>query len=103
MRYRGILPGLSMITRLQVRIYNIPSDMDATCLRESTIVPDVSVVGETVAHVTQASLFDVLLDGIERLLLGDLHLSVGPAGNFDDHVQDAVALVCKKWDIVEGG
>jgi hypothetical protein len=59
-------------------------------------------MGEAVAHVAQATLLDVLLNGVERLLLGDLHLGIGPAGNFDDHVEDAVVLVRKKGDIVEG-
>jgi len=39
-----------------------------TCLRESAIIPDVTVMGETVAYIAQAALFDVLLDGIEWLL-----------------------------------
>lgn len=40
-----------------------------TYLGESTVVPDISVVGEAVADVAQAALLDVLLDGVERLLL----------------------------------
>jgi len=61
------------------------------------------VVGKAVAHVAQAALLDVLLDGIERLLLGDLHLGVGPAGDLDDHVEDAIALIGEKRDVMERG
>lgn len=61
------------------------------------------MVGEAVAHVAQAALLDVLLDGIERLLLGDFHLGVGPAGDLDDHVEDAIALIGEERDVVERG
>jgi hypothetical protein len=60
------------------------------------------VVGEAVAHVAQATLLDVLLDGVERLLLGNFHFGVGPAGNLDDHVEDAIVPICKERDVVEG-
>ena len=43
-----------------------------THLREGTVVPDVTVVGEAVADVTQTALLNVLLDGVEGLLFGDL-------------------------------
>jgi hypothetical protein len=59
------------------------------------------VVREAVAHVAQTALLDVLLDGIERLLLGDFHLGVGPAGDLDDHVEDAIALIGEERDVVE--
>jgi hypothetical protein len=58
---------------------------------------------EAVAHIAQTALLNILFDGIERLLLGDLHLGVSPARNFDDHVQDSVVLVCEKGDVVKGG
>jgi hypothetical protein len=74
-----------------------------TNLREGTVVPDVTVVGEAVADETQTTLFDVLLDGVERLILGDLELGVGPTGDLDDHVEDAIALVGEERDVVEGG
>lgn len=45
----------------------------------------VAVVGETVSDVSKLALLDVLLDGVKVLLLGDLHLGVGPSRNFDDH------------------
>lgn len=73
-----------------------------THLGESAVVPDVAMVGEAVADETQATLFDVLLDGVEGLLLGYFHLGVGPAGNLDDHVEDAIAPVREKWDVVPG-
>ena len=74
-----------------------------TNLREGTIVPDVTVMGEAVSNETQTTLFDVLLDGVERLLLGDLELGVGPTGDLDNHVEDAVALIGKERNVVEGG
>ena len=61
------------------------------------------MMGEAVAHVAQTPFLDVLLDWVERLLLGDLHFCVGPTGNFDDHIEDAVILVREKWDIMERG
>ena len=41
-------------------------------LGEGTIVPEVALVREAVAHVAELALLDVLLDGIEGLLLADL-------------------------------
>jgi hypothetical protein len=61
------------------------------------------MVGETIANEAQAALLDVLLDRVESLLLGDLHLRVGPAGDLDDHVEDAVALIREERDVVERG
>lgn len=60
------------------------------------------MVREAVANETKAALFDVLFDGVERFLLGNLHLCIGPAGDLDDHVQDAIVLVSKERDVVEG-
>ena len=71
-------------------------------LREGAVVPDVPVVGEAVADVAQTAALDVLLDGVERLLLGGLHLCVRPAGDLDDHVEDAIVLVGEERDVVEG-
>ena len=73
-----------------------------THLRECAVVPDVAVVGEAVADEAETALLDVLLDGVEGLLLGDLHLGVGPAGDLDHHVQDAIVLVGEEGDVVEG-
>ena len=71
-----------------------------TNLRESTVVPDVTVVREAVTDVTETALLDILLDGVERLLLGDFHLGVGPTGNLDDHVEDAIGLVSEQRNVV---
>ena len=70
-------------------------------LGESTVVPNVPVVGEAVSDIAQATLLDVLLDGVERLLLGDFHLCIGPAGNLDDHVENAIVPICKERDVME--
>ena len=59
------------------------------------------MVRETVADITKAPFLDVLFDGIESLLLGDLHLRVGPARNLDNHVKDTIVLVGKERDVVE--
>ena len=59
-------------------------------------------MGEAVADVAQAALLDVLLDGVEGLLLAGLHLRVRPAGDLNDHVEDAVVLVREERDVVEG-
>jgi len=72
-----------------------------TYLWESAVIPDVSVVGEAVAHVTEPSLFDVLFDRVERLLLGDLHLGIGPPRDFDDHVEDAILLISVERNVME--
>ena len=74
-----------------------------TCLGESTIVPDVTMVREAIADETQATFFDVLFNGVEGFLLGDFHLGVGPTGNLDDHVEDAIVLVGKEWNVVPRG
>lgn len=41
-------------------------------LGESTVVPEVALVGEAVADEAELALLDILLDGVEKLLLGDL-------------------------------
>jgi hypothetical protein len=48
----------------------------------------IAVVGEAVADKPQFALFDVLLDGIVVVVLADFLLGVGPARDFDDHVED---------------
>ena len=73
-----------------------------TNLRESTVVRNVAMVREAIADVAQLALFDVLFDGVKGLLLGDLHLGVGPAGDLDDHVENTIVLVGKEGDVVEG-
>lgn len=61
------------------------------------------MMGEAVTDEAQATLFDVLFDGVEGLLLGDLHLRVSPTRNLDDHVEDAIALVGKERNVVKRG
>ena len=73
----------------------------AANLREGTVVPDVPVVGKAVTNKAQTVFLNVLLDGVEGLLLGDLELRIGPARNLDDHVEDAAVLVGEKRDVVE--
>jgi hypothetical protein len=41
-------------------------------LGEGAIVPEVALMGEAVADEAQLALLDILLDGIEEFLLGDL-------------------------------
>jgi hypothetical protein len=41
-------------------------------LWEGTVVPEVALMGEAVADETKLALLDILLDWVERLLLGDL-------------------------------
>ena len=41
-------------------------------LGESTVVPEVALVGEAVADVSKLALLDVLLNGVEEFFLGDL-------------------------------
>lgn len=71
------------------------------CLGQRAVVPDVSVVREAVGDVAEFPLLDVLLDGVQVFLGGDLHLGVGPARHLDHHVEDLVALVGEERDVVE--
>lgn len=41
-------------------------------LRESTVVPDVTLVGEAIADISQLALLGVLLDRVEGILLANL-------------------------------
>lgn len=41
-------------------------------LRQCTIVPDVALVGESVANETKFSVLGILFDGIEELITRDL-------------------------------
>jgi hypothetical protein len=43
-----------------------------TYLGEGTVVPQVALVGEAVADEAELALLDVLLDGVQELVLGDL-------------------------------
>ena len=44
-----------------------------TNLREGTVVPEITFVGETVSDETKLALLDILLNGVEKLFLGDLN------------------------------
>jgi hypothetical protein len=84
-------------------------------------------VGEAVADISKLALLDVLLDGVERLLLGDLlgelarlsrrgttavqvavrtnshlHLRIGPSRDLHDHVEDSLLFIGIQRDVVEG-
>lgn len=72
-------------------------------LRESTVVPDVTVVREAVANVAEPASLNILLDRIEGFFFGDFQLGVGPARNFDDHVENAAVLVSKEGDVMPWG
>ena len=58
---------------------------------------------EAVANETQTTLFYVLFDRVEWLLLRDLELGVGPTGDLDDHVEDTIVLVGKERNVVKRG
>ena len=64
----GVLPSLHSIS------IGVLSDIGVASayLREGTVVPQVALVGEAVAHEAELALLGVLLDGVELLLLGDL-------------------------------
>ena len=68
----GIFPRLP---QQSVSILSADIGLASSHLREGTVVPEIALVGEAVPHVAQLALLDVLLDGVERLLLGDLRAS----------------------------
>ena len=73
-----------------------------THLGESTVIPNISMMRETIADETKFPLFDILFDRIESFFFGNLHLGVGPSRNFDDHVEDTGILISKERNVVEG-
>jgi hypothetical protein len=79
MRVRGVLPSL----------------------RESAIIPDVTMMREAVTNVAQSIPLHILLDRIEELFLGDFHLGVGPSRDFDNHVENPIGLVDEEGDVME--
>ncbi len=84
-------------------------------LWKCSIVPEIAFVREAIADVAELPLLNVLLDGVQRLFLGDLeehvnsnprlgvwafvkslaylHLSIGPSWNLDNHIQDCLLLI----------
>ena len=71
-------------------------------LGESTVVPNVSVVGEAVTDEAELALLDILLNGVQFLILGDLKLGVGPTRDLNNHVEDVLALVGIERNVMEG-
>jgi len=80
-------------------------------------------VGEAVANESKLAFLHILFDGVpatggirrwfsqgesvggvvsQEFLFRDLKLCVGPAGDFDNHVQDCLLLIGIERDIVEG-
>lgn len=59
------------------------------------------MVGEAVANKAQPAPLNILLDWVEGLLFGNLHLRVGPAGDLNDEVENTIVLVSEERDIVE--
>jgi hypothetical protein len=55
--------------------YSFPSadiGLALSHLREGTVVPEIALVGEAISHKAELALLDILLNGVERLLLADL-------------------------------
>lgn len=71
-----------------------------THLRESSVVPNVSMMGKAISHKTKFTLFGVLLDWIKELFFANFKLCIGPSRNFDDHVQDRLTLISKERNVV---
>lgn len=119
----GVLPGLD--TKWCQSWCSVSNSVKRPYLREGAVVPEVALVGEAVADVAELSLLDILLNGVEGLLLGDLlrskqsvqaflhvrailragatylKLGIGPAGDLNNHVEDGLLLVGVQRDIVE--
>jgi len=72
-------------------------------LGESTVVVNVTVVGEAVADKSELTLLGVLENGVQGLLLGDLELGVSPTGDLDDKVKNGLLGVGIERNVVEGG
>lgn len=53
--------------------------MKLAYLGEGTVVPEVTLVGEAVTDETELALLDILLDGVQELLLGDLNIQAESA------------------------
>jgi hypothetical protein len=64
----GVFPCLVV----RVRVVRSAMFVLSSYLREGTVVPEIAFVWEAVADESKLALLDVLLDGIEFFLLGDL-------------------------------
>lgn len=53
--------------------------MKLAYLGEGTVVPEVTLVGEAVTDETELALLDILLNGVQELLLGDLNIQAESA------------------------
>lgn len=96
-------------------------------MREGTIVPDITLMGETVTNKSELTLLGILDNRVHDDFLGDLflkknnqytehalqlicfrffffylELSVGPTGNLNNHVKNGLLSVSKERDIMEG-
>lgn len=67
----GVFPGLGS-SRQHGDTHDEIACGFLTYLGEGTVVPEVTLVGEAVAHVAELALLGVLLDGVQEVLLGDL-------------------------------
>lgn len=93
-------------------------------LGKGAIVPQIAVVWETVANVSELALFHILLDWVHGLFFGDLrftgvnslllkqlgqsigltdlHLGVGPSWDLDDHIQNGLLLIGVQGNVMKG-
>lgn len=118
----GVFPGLEGGGGGSVKYRNCRPG-EKPYLGEGAVVPEVALVGEAVADEAQFALLDVLLDGVQELVLGDLSLDtelalpsncphrvsrtdlllgIGPARDLDNHVEDGLLLIGVERDVVEG-
>ena len=96
-----------------------------TYLRKSTIIPEIAVMREAIANVSELTLLDVLLDGVHWFLfrylhsilvrsspcnrshadksfeLAYFHLCVSPSWDFDNHIQHRLLLVGIQRNVME--
>lgn len=83
----GVLPCLESDQRSYCEGWS------STYLREGTIVPEVTLVGEAVADETKLALLNVLLDGVEQVCLADLLRRINISRCFE----------LRLWIFVDGG
>jgi hypothetical protein len=65
----GVFPCLGRVSKHITSTVNIK-----VYLREGTVVPQVTLVGETISNVSEFALLNILLNRVEFLLLGNLQL-----------------------------
>jgi hypothetical protein len=64
----GVFPGLLHCEQVSIAVTHC-----TTYSWESTVVPEIALVREAVTDESKLALLDVLLDGVEPLLLGNLY------------------------------